>query len=80
MGQFDTALTSFRDVDDRRFDPPLKAARLWAAGECLFRLGRFQEAKVAFWELLHHRGTEARQEQVNGWTTRCDWMSTLRNH
>lgn len=80
MEQFDTALTSFGDVDDRRFDPPLKAARLWAAGECLFRLGRYQEAKVPFWESLNHLGTEARQEEVNGWITRCEWMSALRNH
>jgi hypothetical protein len=77
---FDSALTSYRDVDDRRFDPPLKAARLWAAGECLFRLGRFQEAKVPFWESLNHLGTEARQEQVNAWIARCDWMSIPRNH
>jgi hypothetical protein len=80
MELFDSALTSYRDVDDRRFDPPLKAARLWAAGECLFRLGRFQEAKVPFWESLNHLGTEARQEQVNAWIARCDWMSIPRNH
>lgn len=80
MERFEEALASYRDVDDRRFGHPLQAARLWAAGECLFRLERYQDAKVPFWESLNPLGTEARQELAADWTARCDWMSKSRNH
>jgi len=80
LERFDEALASFRDVDDRRLERPLRAARLWAAGECLFRLGRYQDAKIPFWESLNSMGSEARQEQVNEWVSRCDRMAGLRNH
>jgi tetratricopeptide (TPR) repeat protein len=55
-------------------DSFLEALRLRMMGYALFRLRRFQEAKVLFWTSLNHVSTEVAQNEVGEWVDRCEWM------
>ncbi len=56
-------------------DTALESIRLKTIGKSLFRLMRFQEAKVSFWSSLNSVSTEVAVNEVNDWAERCDWMS-----
>ncbi len=54
--------------------PLLEALRLKAIGVALFRLQRFDEAKMHFWRSLNFSDTEVARNDVNEWIERCDWV------
>jgi hypothetical protein len=56
-------------------DTTLESIRRKTIGKSLFRLMRFQEAKVSFWSSLNSVSTDVAVNEVNDWAERCDWMS-----
>jgi tetratricopeptide (TPR) repeat protein len=52
----------------------LHAIRLKTMGSALFRLRRFEEAKIEFWKSLNSLSTEVAKNEVNEWIERCEWM------
>lgn len=59
---------AFRDDDD------LEALRLRFLGQAFFRLGRYNDAREAFWVSLNAVATDVAQERVSSWIDRCEWM------
>lgn len=55
------------------YDADLEAIRLRALGESLYRLGRFDEARAAFWNSLNAVDTDLSRERVDDWIDRCEW-------
>jgi tetratricopeptide (TPR) repeat protein len=55
------------------FDADLDAIRLRTLGQALYRLGRFDEARVAFWNSLNAVDTDLSRERVDDWIDRCEW-------
>lgn len=66
------------DVMNRLAHSPLErrlnAIRLKTMGAALFRLRRFEEAKMQFWNSLNFLSTEVAKNEVNEWIERCEWM------
>ena len=62
-----------RTMPRRRIDVALEAIRLRYLGQALFRLGRFGEARAAFWVSLNAEDTDIAEEKVDTWLDRCDW-------
>jgi hypothetical protein len=56
-------------------DARLEAFRLRMDAYALFRLKRFQEAKVPLWTSLNYYATEGAEQYTKEWVERCDWMS-----
>ncbi len=56
----------------------LEASRLRYLGTALFRLKRFDEAKVAFWTSLNHHDSPWARVEMSEWIERCDGMNTQR--
>jgi len=57
-------------------DARLEAFRLRMDARALFRLKRFQEAKIPLWTSLNYYLTEGAEQHTREWVERCDWMST----
>jgi hypothetical protein len=53
--------------------PYLDALRLKMMGTALFRLRRFEEAKLHFWRSLNSWATDVAQQQADEWIQRCEW-------
>lgn len=58
----------------RMLQPQLEALRLNKVGVALFRLRRYEEAKVHFWHSLNFSATEVARHDVDDWIARCDWF------
>ncbi len=56
----------------------LEASRLRSLGVALFRMKRFDEAKIAFWTSLNHHNSEWSRIDMNEWIERCNWMNDHR--
>lgn len=52
----------------------LEVARLLHLGGALFRSGRLQDAKAAFWTSLNYQSSEVAVVRVGQWIERCEWM------
>ena len=63
------AALSMRDED--RY---LEGLRLRHLGAALVRLGRFEEAKSAFWTSLNYTAREGAINRINESIDRCDWI------
>ena len=57
-------------------DTTLESIRSKTVGKSLFRLKRFQDAKMSFWSSLNSVSTAVAVNEVNDWAERCDWMSS----
>lgn len=64
-------LTSFNVADH---DSLLEAIRFRMAGYDLFRLRRFEAARVMFWNSLNFLSSEVALSEINEWVDRCEWM------
>jgi hypothetical protein len=73
IGRDDDAYHLFARIPLAGLPPWLQAQRLMAMGGVLFRLGRYQEAKIPFWESLNFVHTRAREEIVDDEVAHCDW-------
>ncbi|HTO94671.1 MAG TPA: hypothetical protein VMM80_09845, partial [Bacteroidota bacterium] len=51
----------------------LEALRLRYLGQALYRLGRYAEARSAFWISLNADDAEIAEEKVDTWIDRCEW-------
>jgi tetratricopeptide (TPR) repeat protein len=74
LGQHEGALATLGELDLSRTNHHLEALRLRSVGLALFKLRRFEEAKVSFWLSLNYVETEVAQHNVSGWVERCEWM------
>lgn len=52
----------------------LEAIRLKYLGKALFRMKRFQAARLSFWSSLNTLATRAALNEVNEWEDRCEWF------
>jgi tetratricopeptide (TPR) repeat protein len=66
VADFDKAPLAALDTD-------LDALRLRLLGQALYRLGRFDDARVAFWNSLNAVDTDVAHERVDVWIDRCEW-------
>ncbi len=74
-GRFGEALDLLSSTGFAGTDRQLEAIRLKMAGSVLFRLKRFQDAKVSFWLSLNFVDTRAAEDVVDDRIDRCDWLS-----
>jgi len=79
LGDYERALALLGSVTLEETDVQLEAVRLRAQGECLFRLGRFEEARPKFWSSLNMVSSAAAEAEVNTWIDRCEWMHAHAN-
>jgi hypothetical protein len=61
-------------ISMRDEDLSLEGLRLRHLGAALVRLGRFEEAKSAFWTSLNYTSREAAINRINESIDRCDWI------
>ena len=45
-------------------------------GKALFRAGRYEESRAAFWTSLNAVDTDVAEEHIDTWLDRCEWMNT----
>ena len=57
-------------------DDELEAIRLRMLGKALFRAGRYEESRAAFWTSLNAVDTDVAEEHIDTWLDRCEWMNT----
>jgi tetratricopeptide (TPR) repeat protein len=72
-GEFTEVVATLQALDLTSADVALEAIRLRYLGQALFRLGRFGEARTAFWVSLNAEGTDIAEEKVDTWLDRCEW-------
>ncbi len=72
-GEFTEVVATLRALDLTSADVALEALRLRYLGQALFRLGRFGEARTAFWISLNAADTDIAEEKVDTWLDRCEW-------
>ncbi|HEX7572093.1 MAG TPA: hypothetical protein VF514_03300, partial [Bacteroidota bacterium] len=72
-GEFTEVVATLRTLDLTSADVALEALRLRYLGQALFRLGRFGEARTAFWISLNAADTDIAEEKVDTWLDRCEW-------
>lgn len=72
-GEFTEVVATLQALDLTSADVALEAIRLRYLGQALFRLGRFGEARTAFWVSLNAEDTDIAEEKVDTWLDRCDW-------
>ena len=72
-GEFTEVVAVLRALDLTSDDVALEALRLRYLGQALFRLGRFEEARTAFWVSLNAEDTDIAEEKVGTWLDRCEW-------
>ncbi|HXF99941.1 MAG TPA: hypothetical protein VNL69_04115 [Bacteroidota bacterium] len=57
----------------RMTEPRLEASRLIMMGTAAFRLRRFEDAKLRFWQSLNFAHSEVQRLHINEWLDRCEW-------
>jgi tetratricopeptide (TPR) repeat protein len=72
-GEFTGVVAALQSLDLTSADVALEALRLRYLGQALFRLGRFGEARTAFWISLNAEDTDIAEEKVGTWLDRCEW-------
>jgi tetratricopeptide (TPR) repeat protein len=72
-GEFAGVVTVLRNLDLTSADVALEALRLRYLGQALYRLGRYGEARTAFWISLNAEDTDIAEDKVDAWLERCDW-------
>ena len=72
-GEFTYAVATLQALDLTSADVALEALRLRYLGQALFRLGRFGEARSAFWISLNAADNDIDEEKVETWLDRCEW-------
>ena len=72
-GDFREVVATLQKLDLTDDDLDLEALRLRYLGQALYRLGRYGEARNAFWISLNADDTDIAEEKVNTWIDRCEW-------
>lgn len=72
-GEFAGVVSALSALDLTSADAVLEALRLRYLGQALFRLGRYGEARTAFWISLNADDTDIAEEKVDAWLDRCEW-------
>jgi tetratricopeptide (TPR) repeat protein len=72
-GDFAGAVVTLKDLDLTSADVALEALRLRYLGQALYRLGRYAEARRAFWISLNAEDSDIGEIKVNTWLDRCEW-------
>ncbi len=72
-GDFAGAVVGLKDIDLTSADVALEALRLRYLGQALYRLGRYGEARRAFWISLNAEDSDIGELKVNTWLDRCEW-------
>ena len=72
-GEFAEVVASLGALDLTSADVVLEALRLRYLGQAFFRLGRYGEARTAFWISLNAADTDIDGEKVYTWIDRCEW-------
>jgi tetratricopeptide (TPR) repeat protein len=72
-GDFAGVVAVLTNLDLTTADLALEAIRLRYLGQALYRLGRFAEARTAFWISLNAEDTDIGEEKVDTWLDRCEW-------
>jgi hypothetical protein len=75
MEKFEASLPVLQSFELAEIDPLLEAFRQRMIGRGLFRLKRFRESKVVFWNSLNFYRTETAVRDVYELVDRCDWMN-----
>lgn len=57
----------------------LDAGRERMLGEALFRLGKYEEARMHFWQSMNFITNRASLERVQDWLDRCEWFEEHSN-
>jgi hypothetical protein len=73
-GKYSESLSSLTSLNIVSTDSLLEAIRLRMVGYDLFRLGRFEDARVTFWSSLNFLSTEVARDVIDDWVERCEWM------
>ena len=71
------AAAALQGLDLTSADVALEAIRRRYLGQALFRLGRYAEARTAFWVSLNAEDTAIAEEKVGVWLDRCEWAEEL---
>jgi hypothetical protein len=74
LGRFDDSFRLLSTLDLPESNKHLEAIRLKTVGKALFRMQRFQEAKVSFWLSLNSVSTEVAINEINDWRERVEWF------
>jgi tetratricopeptide (TPR) repeat protein len=72
-GEFADVVEILRTIDMTSEDIALEALRLRYMGQALYRLGRYDEARTAFWISLNADDSEISELKMNTWIDRCQW-------
>jgi tetratricopeptide (TPR) repeat protein len=72
-GDFAGVVSTLTSLDLTSADVALEAIRLRYLGQALYRLGRYGEARTAFWISLNAEDTDIGEEKVDTWLDRCEW-------
>jgi len=72
-GDFAGAVVALKDLDLTSADVALEALRLRYLGQALYRLGRYSEARRAFWISLNAEDSDIGELKMNTWLDRCEW-------
>ena len=72
-GEFTEVVATLQSLDLTSANIALEALRLRYLGQALFRLGRYEEARTAFWVSLNAADTDIAEEKVDTWLDRCEW-------
>ena len=72
-GEFAGVVSTLQALDLTSADVAVEALRLRYLGQALFRLGRYGEARTAFWISLNADDTDVAEEKVGTWLDRCEW-------
>jgi tetratricopeptide (TPR) repeat protein len=74
LQRYGEALGVLQQLDPGVPEKTMEAIRLKTLGSTLFRMKRFQEAKVCFWVSLNSLSTEVARDEINDWIDRCEWI------
>jgi len=74
LQRYGETLRVLQQLDPGVPEKTLEAIRLKTLGSALFRMKRFQEAKVCFWVSLNSLATEVARDEINDWIDRCEWI------
>jgi len=74
LKRYDNVVDSLAPVSFMSSDTLLEAIRMKTIGKALFRLERFQEARMFFWQSLNAVSTPAAVNEVSDWIDRCGWF------
>jgi tetratricopeptide (TPR) repeat protein len=73
LGDFTEVVATLQALDLTSADVALEAIRLRYLGQALYRLGRYGEARTAFWVSLNAEDTDIAEEKIGTWLDRCEW-------